>query len=159
MTHPGRKGMKRITALLASVLAVLCLAGCFGSREKPLTDYFHGGEVLSARYYCRDTDGGYYTEELDPAQIPAMLDRMGSMDVQRYSFHTDYFWGGRFGIELEMEDGTFICYDGTRLIRQSVPMTSQADEVRYYDRVFLEVTNCDFWEAMRDFFPGIRHET
>ena len=72
------------------------------------------------------------------------------MQLKTKAFHTDYFWGGQFGIELSLEDGTYLTYDGTKLEhRRRSRESGDRDNI---ESVFAEVTNMKFWEEMDDFF-------
>ena len=115
--------------------------------------------MISARFYDRDreTEDGsqFFFEELDASKTQDLVDKLDSMELTYHSFHTDYFWGDHFGIELALEDGTYLTYDGTLLEHSKVTIDTPYDSSNRIKNRFLEVTNCDFWQEMYEFFPSI----
>lgn len=146
-----------ITAAIFIGAAFSVLPGCFGSSRssKTLTDFFGESTVVAARFYVQ-YDDGYNTEELAQDQLQALVDKLDSMSLKTHSFHTDYFWGGRQGIELKLEDGNYITYDGTRLeLRSGSRVEGYVDSKYNLRSKFIEVTDCEFWDEMKAFFPSI----
>ena len=140
---------------MAAVIVVLMLiaftfTGCFGGRtRKNLLNYFGESKVQSARLYLISQKDGQF-EELKSSRVPELVEKLESMQLKTKAFHTDYFWGGQFGIELTLEDGTYLTYDGTKLEhRRRSRESGDRDNI---ESVFAEVTNMKFWEEMDDFF-------
>ena len=148
--------MKHIFALAIALAMVLSLTGCiFAEREtnKRITTYFGESQVSAARYYTVVGDE-IQTEELDAARVAALVEKLDSMTLKTKTFHTDYYWGGQFGIEMELADGTYITYDGTKLEhRRDARPTNNGSNI---ESVFAEVTNMKFWEEMAEFFPAVK---
>ena len=144
------KENRTIAFILILALTVLSLSGCFGGRtRKNLLNYFGECKVQSARIYIISQKDGQF-EELKASRVPELVKKLESMQLKTKAFHTDYFWGGQFGIELTLEDGTYLTYDGTKLEhRRRSRESGDRDNI---ESVFAEVTNMKFWEEMDDFF-------
>ncbi len=126
-------------------------------RDKTLTTYFDDEKIIAARYYTRTEDQDrYQIDELPVGQLSALTKKLNSMELVYRSFHTDYFWGGQYGIELERLDGRYLTYDGTRLELRSVSVREGFRSDDTLKGAFLEVSNCDFWEEMKPFFPSLQ---
>ncbi len=142
-------------ALLAA--ALLLSAGCYGDfggwGNKRLTEHFGKSPVVSARYYEADgLAGGTYTAlELPEEQLEDLLAELQELRVRQYWGHVDYNWGGLYGLELTLEDGSCVSYDGTCLARRSASYLEDPRAERL-ERSFLEVTNGDFWSVMDSYF-------
>lgn len=154
---------RRIAALLIACLwaALACgCASCFeGSpTDKKLTSYFDRTAVTGALYFSEGADGDVIIEELPPERLAELIAALDSMALTSHGFHADYYWGGRFGIELAYEDGQFMTYDGTKAQLRSVSVKTSTDREYHVRDDFLEVTNADFWDTMRGFFESIDHE-
>ena len=156
---------KRIRTLIAALLIfAVCasLCGCLGSYEstKKLTSYYTQSPVKAARFYQQyyeDEQYVYRADELDPSQLPALTEKLDSMALTHHGFHTDYYWGGRFGLELEFEDGTFMTYDGTKAEYRSKSMLDGGDDsANRLSSDFLEVTNMSFSEELGKFFEAAK---
>ena len=143
---------KKHTAAVIVVLMLIAFTftGCFGGRtRKNLLNYFGESKVQSARIYIISQKDGQF-EELKASRVPELVKKLESMQLKTKAFHTDYFWGGQFGIELSLEDGTYLTYDGTKLEhRRRSRESGDRDNI---ESVFAEVTNMKFWEEMDDFF-------
>jgi hypothetical protein len=143
---------KKHTAAVIVVLMLIAFTftGCFGGRtRKNLLNYFGESKVQSARLYVISQKDGQF-EELKSSRVPELVERLESMQLKTKAFHTDYYWGGQFGIELSLEDGTYLTYDGTKLEhRRRSRESGDRDNI---ESVFAEVTNMKFWEEMDDFF-------
>lgn len=146
-----------VLKMIVFVLAASCsLAGCGiftqSGGDRTLLNYFGDSKVTGARYYFRGEDGEYLTEELPADRLDELIDTIGSMDFRTYTFHTDYFWGGRFGIEFDLEDGKFLTYDGTRLsLRSASRASGEGSDIR---STFAEVKDLNFMEEMGRFFEA-----
>ncbi len=143
---------KKHTAAVIVVLMLIAFTftGCFGGRtRKNLLNYFGESKVQSARLYVISQKDGQF-EELKSSRVPELVEKLESMQLKTKAFHTDYYWGGQFGIELSLEDGTYLTYDGTKLEhRRRSRESGDRDNI---ESVFAEVTNMKFWEEMDDFF-------
>ena len=143
---------KKHTAAVIVVLMLIAFTftGCFGGRtRKNLLNYFGESKVQSARIYIISQKDGQF-EELKASRVPELVKKLESMQLKTKAFHTDYFWGGQFGIELSLEDGTYLTYDGTKLEhRRRSRESGDRDNI---ESVFAEVTNMNFWEEMDGFF-------
>ena len=143
---------KKHTAAVIVVLMLIAFTftGCFGGRtRKNLLNYFGESKVQSARIYIISQKDGQF-EELKASRVPELVKKLESMQLKTKAFHTDYFWGGQFGIELTLEDGTYLTYDGTKLEhRRRSRESGDRDNI---ESVFAEVTNMNFWEEMDGFF-------
>ncbi len=150
--------MKRsVCVLLTCVLLLsLTLSGCFKSKEKQgLLSAFKMGKPVSARFYTSFAEEDKQVEELDSSRLGALTETLERFHYKTHFFHTDYYWDGRFGIELSLDDGTFWIYDGTLMKHTTVSILDKQTEPKLLDRDFVEVTDADFWETMREFFPSI----
>ena len=147
---------KKHTAAVIVVLMLIAFTftGCFGGRtRKNLLNYFGESKVQSARIYIISQKDGQF-EELKSSRVPELVEKLESMQLKTKAFHTDYFWGGQFGIELTLEDGTYLTYDGTKLEhRRDARPTNNGSNI---ESVFAEVTNMKFWEEMAEFFPAVK---
>ena len=148
------KENRTIAFILILALTALSLSGCFGGRtRKNLLNYFGECKVQSARIYIISQKDGQF-EELKASRVPELVKKLESMQLKTKAFHTDYFWGGQFGIELTLEDGTYLTYDGTKLEhRRDARPTNNGSNI---ESVFAEVTNMKFWEEMAEFFPAVK---
>lgn len=155
--------MRRLLSVLLIPVMAVVLGGCFLFEPTPtdekLTTYLTDSPVISARFYDRDReneDGSeFFFEDLEEGRLQELVEKLDSMELTHHSYHTDYFWGDHFGIELALEDGTYLTYDGTQLEHSKVTIDTPYDASNRIKSRFLEVTNCDFWEEMCEFFPEI----
>lgn len=54
---------------------------------------------------------------------------------------------------MALEDGTYLTYDGTMLELVDRPIDDpESDDIKHK---FVYVTNCEFWDVMKDYFPSI----
>ena len=151
------------------VLALpLCLSGCFeSSTDKKLIEYMSDSEVVSVRYYVKtleDNEYIYESEELPAERLDEFMNVVDSFELNKYFAHNDYFWVGQYGIEFTLEDGTYISYDGTKLLHLKIP----ADEFYQGDNdnvrgalikdSFIGISNADFWGEMEGFFSSMDEE-
>ena len=150
--------------MLLLAAGVLLLHGCTFSgtpgwtTEKTLTNYYSDADVVAARFYIRD-GLSYRFEELSSDRISELVEKLDSMELTYHFFHTDYFWGGQYGVELDLSDGTFLTYDGTRLDLRSRSRKDPDDDGTDLQGGFLEVTNCTYWDEMAAFFPSVKDES
>ncbi len=144
----GKKHTAAVIVVL--MLIVFTFTGCFGGlTRKNLLNCFGESKVQSARLYLISQKDGQF-EELKSSRVPELVEKLESMQLKTKAFHTDYYWGGQFGIELSLEDGTYLTYDGTKLEhRRRSRESGDRDNI---ESVFAEVTNMKFWEEMDDFF-------
>ena len=142
--------MKKLTAILLIAVFAATQIGCFfdGPTKKKLPAFFTESPVVSARYY---NEGEFV--ELEQEKLAALIDKLNEMELSTHSFHTDYYWGGRLGIELSYEDGTFMTYDGTKAIYRTASMKDDRSNDAKIRNDFIEVTNLEFWNEMSEFFP------
>ena len=158
--------MKRIIAVIMfAALSLLLFSGCTGLFEgtetnKKIPTYYTKSPVVAARYYWKAFDEENQTDYIAASELPAdkleaLVAALNGMELKHHSFHTDYFWGGRYGIELEYEDGTFMTYDGTKAEYRGVSVKDSMDSEARSSSDFLEVTNLEFWTEMKNFFPEI----
>lgn len=147
--------MKRLLSLIFTFILALSLCGCFLleshiSSEK-IPTMFTDSEIVSVRYYYYESEG-YRFEELDEDRLDEFVDELNSMEIDTGGAR-DYFWGGSFGVEMALEDGTYLTYDGTMLELVDRPIDDpESDDIKHK---FVYVTNCEFWDVMKDYFPSI----
>ena len=124
--------------------------------DKKIPSFYSDSEIVAVRYFHRESDG-YRIEELDEDRLDDFVDDLYSMKLETGGM-MDYYWGGSFGVEMELEDGTYLTYDGTRL---ELYQRSRLDEdFSYDDRIknkseYVYVMNYEFWEVMDEYFPSI----
>ena len=73
------------------------------STDKKIPTFYSDSEIVSVRYYHRDADG-YRFEELDEDKLDEFVDALNAMELETGGA-LDYYWGGSYGIEMELEDG------------------------------------------------------
>lgn len=165
--------MKRlIVALLITVLAA-GICGCFllepSSTSKKLTTYYDDlPSAAGARFYIRDREnndadedeeGGtkYLIEELPQDQIEELCEAMDEIELIWHMGHTDYFYSDWYCIELELEDGTYLTYDGTclELNKKAFDDEAKNEKDNVIHRSYLEDANKEFWDKMEQFFPAV----
>ena len=111
---------------------------------------------VAVRYYSREADG-YRFENLDAGRLDEFIDDLNSMELETGGMMDDY-WGGSVGIEMKLEDGTYLIYDGTHidLLESSI----DDDSVPGINKIkgksdYAYVMNYEFWEVMKGYFPSI----
>ena len=150
--------MRRFLSLALTVLLAASLSGCFlltPSKPKKLTTYFSDSEVVSVRYYYMTDEGNYRFEELDEDKIDDFVEELDSIEFSTKSFHTDYFWGGQLGIEMELEDGTYLTCDGTKLMLSGASVDSGRSSDEKIRSTYIDVKNGSYWDYVMDYFPSI----
>lgn len=151
------KTAKKLLVLLLAAVMALSLGCTFEGRKtnKKLPALYTSSPVVSARFYTSEGGSGRVFYELDENLLEAFVNTLNGMELKTHSFHTDYFWAGRYGVELSYEDGTFMTYDGTCAVHRSASMSEDDSYDAKLMRGFIEVSNCDFWEEMLPFFPQV----
>ncbi len=152
-----------IPSIYAVILLLIFLLGAallslfiMHETDRKIPTFYSDSEIVAVRYYYRESDG-YRVEELDEDQLDEFIDDLNSMELETGGA-MDYYWGGSYGIEMELDDGMFMTYDGARL---ETLERSRLDEDFSYDDVvqgesdYVYVLNYDFWEVMNDYFPSI----
>ena len=148
--------MKRLLSLILISILAFSLCGCFlfeaTPTSKKIPTFFSDSKIVSVRYYHRESDG-YRFEELDEDDHDDFIDELNKMELKSGGAR-DYFWGGQYGIEMTLRDGTYLTYDGTRLELLDNPIDDpKADDI---SGKFVYVTNCEFWDVMEEYFPSIK---
>ena len=144
--------------LIGAVIGGLFFSVLAGHKtDKTIPTYYSDSEIVAVRYYHRDSEGGYRIEELDEDRLDEFVDDLNSMEIHTGGM-MDYYWGGSFGVEMELEDGTYLTYDGTRL--ELYRRSRLDDDFSYDDRIrnkseYIQVLNYDFWEVAEEYFPSI----
>lgn len=148
---------KKLIVLLLAALMAACLGCTFEGRKtsKKLPSFYTSSPVVSARFYTFEDGGERVFYELDGSRLEAFVSTLNGMELKTHSFHPDYFWAGRYGVELTYEDGTFMTYDGTCAVHRSASMSEDDGNEAKLSRGFIEVSNCEFWEEMLPFFPQV----
>lgn len=147
--------MKRLLSIFLISILAMSLCGCFlfeaTSTSNKIPTFFSDSEIVSVRYYYHESEG-YRIEELDEDRLDEFIDELNAMELKSGGAR-DYFWGGSFGVEMTLEDGTYLTYDGTRLELLDRPIDDpKSDDIK---GEFVYVTNCEFWDVMRNYFPSI----
>ena len=146
---------KRRLVLLCTALA-LVLTGCFGKRVKSdVTRFDNCAAPVSARFYLGGYDGAKQIEELPSEKQAELIEALDALTYTTHSCHTDYFWGGQYGVELTLADGTFWNYDGTRVEHRRISITESRDEQNRISGTFTDLVDCSFWDAVRPFFDAV----
>lgn len=144
--------------ILAAISSFIYLIIAGLTSQKPdgkLPNYHDSADKLvSVQYYYREPSG-YRFEKLDKDRLDEFADDLESMELENGGIMYDY-WRGDFGIEMEFESGTYLSYDGSAV---EVLQKSRSDkdfsetDAKQDDHVY--VTNYDFWEVMKGYFPSI----
>ena len=139
-------------------LIVGLIIGAFTRHKtnKTIPTFYSNSEIVSVTYYYRESDG-YRTERLDDDKLDEFVDELGSMKIETGGL-MDYYWGESFGIEMELEDGTYMIYDGTKL--EMFEKSHFDEDFSYDDKIrnksdFVHVADYDFWEFAKEYFPSI----
>ena len=158
---------RRTSLIIIFVFAfVLLLLACVlvDKTEKKIPAYWGKAEVVTAHFYYTEPSNSSRSEkdlveyeEIDKDKLPGLLELLNSMSLEKYYFHRDYNWEGSFGIELELDNGKYITYDRTMLSLRTYSRSdeSPSDRQKAIHRVFINVTNYDFWSVMKDYFPSV----
>ena len=145
-----------ISSIYAVIIGIVALFGYLmiwslspHETDKTLTTFYSDSKVVAVRYYYRGQDG-YRFEELDEEKLDEFISDLDSMELKT---------GGMvnmihsYGIEMELDDGTYLDYDGKRLYLISGPIDSE--NLEYIENEAVQITDQDFWEVMKDYFPSI----
>lgn len=151
-------GVYAVVVLIISLIAALIGSAIFAifsrhETDKTISTFYTKSDIVAVRYYYYNSDG-YRFEELDEDLLDDFIDDLDSMEIE-YGGAMDYYWGGKYGIEMELKDGKYLLYDGTNLTYSESGID---DEFPYNDKIkdeFVYVTDCDFWEVMEEYFPSI----
>lgn len=146
-----------ISSIYAVIIGIVALFGYLmiwslspHETDKTLTTFYSDSKVVAVRYYYRDQDG-YRFEELDEEKLDEFISDLDSMELKTGGMvnmiHNSY------GIEMELDDGTYLDYDGKRLYLISGPIDSE--NLEHIENEAVQVTDQDFWEVMKDYFPSI----
>ena len=146
--------MKRAALLLCVLILLAALAGCTGAEKTGIVGHFGEKQAESALYYTRGSEG-MESFPLEAERLGELVDSLNSLAYRTHLGHTDYYWGGRFGIEIKFTDGTYWCYDGTKLKLRSVSMTENDSSEYDLRSDFAEVIDGSFWTLMGSYFENI----
>ena len=151
--------MRRIIALLLLVSVTLALSGCFlyGKTNRKITTYFDDDtEVVAARVWYKDFETGeIIIIEVPEDQLDALIEEIDKTPLISHIGHSDYFYKGRYGIELTLSDGNYLIYDCTQLELCTKPFDKKgrsSDDIKYE---YLEDADRDFWDRISQFVPGM----
>lgn len=158
----GIAGIILTSVYAAVVLVVVLILGLIintfirHDTKKNIPTFYSNSEIVSVTYYYRESDG-YRTERLDDDKLDEFVDELGSMKIETGGL-MDYYWGESFGIEMELEDGTYMIYDGTKL--EMFEKSHFDEDFSYDDKIrnksdFVHVADYDFWEFAKEYFPSI----
>lgn len=146
-----------LSVIILAVLA-LTIVGCDRIRhipDKKLPELFTDSPIVSVRYYHKDPEGIRF-EDLDENRLDEFIDDLYSMEIEAGGM-LDY-QGSSFGIEMELEDGNYLTYDGTYLALRSSKIIDEqptAENEIEGNSNFIYVLNCEFWDVMKGYFPSI----
>ncbi len=154
--------MRRLFVIILTVLFAVGVCGCdiFTSKpssDKHLTTYFGAGhDVVAARFFVYPPDAeDYVVSYITVDQLDDLIGAMDETPLIKHMGHTDYFYRGEYGIELELDDGTYLTYDGTALSHTRAPFDAEYSSDDTIERAYLEDANKDFWDRMEEFFPEL----
>ncbi len=149
--------MKRhlFAILIGVLLFALLLTGCTSRPKTGITHHWDCGTPVAARFYWDGRSENVPSEELPSDRVAELVSTLDAMEYRTHGFHSDYYWHGVFGIELELDDGTFLDYDGTCLELRSVSILQSSDNETQLHKEFVEMTGGDFWEVMGTFFEAV----
>jgi len=138
-----RKLLLTITLILTAAVCSGCLSCLFLSggddRSKPFTKLYSDSEVVAARYYIKNDDGEYEITEMDSARVAAFAAELDGLEYTKHSWHTDYFWQGWYGVELELADGNCIHYDYGEYALTPLPIRDGFDRKKSIKRTYVDV--------------------
>ena len=145
--------------LIGAVIGGLFFSVLAGHKtDKKIPTYYSDSEIVAVRYYHRDSEGGYRIEELDEDRLDEFVDDLNSMEIHTGGM-MDYYWAGSFGVEMELEDGTYLRYDGTKLEHSKASFVDGPGNSDLIKDEFIEVSNADFWGDMEKYFPAVSDAT
>lgn len=155
--------MRRIAAIVLTVMLAFALSGCFllapSKTKKKLTTYFdEDAEVVAARVFSeanKDEEGEYYICEVSPDKLDDLIDEIDATPLKSHIGVADYFYKGRYGIELTLSDGNYLIYDCTSLELSDVPFDEKESRFDNLKKDYLEDADKDFWDRIEKYFPGM----
>ena len=153
--------VKKTLSVAMTVVMAFALSGCFlfgpTKLKTTLTTELSNSQVKSVTFFMMDSrsDVGYVAEELPSAKLDEFLEEVNSYQLVEHFGHTDYFWGGQFGIEFRLEDGTYLRYDGTKLVHSKVSFDENPGSGDKIKDEFIEVSDVDFWNEMCKYFSAV----
>lgn len=156
--------MKRIAVIILSLTLAFALGGCFllkpsgsGSKRKLTTYFDENAVVVGARVFAEDRDGeeGYFIKEVQEDRLDELIEEIDRTRLVSHFAHSDYFYKGRYGIELELEDGTYLIYDCTELEHTDTPFDEKESRFDSIEDRYLEDSGKDFWDRIEKYFPGM----
>jgi hypothetical protein len=144
-----------IVAILALFGVLFITAVSRHDTDKKIPTFLSDSEIVSVRYYQREEDG-YRFENLDGSRLDRFVDDLYSMELETGGI-MDYYWRDSFGIEMTLDDGTYLIYDGTRLElrNKKIGDTGSGTGTIKGKSEYAYVMNYDFWEVMKGYFPSI----
>ena len=157
--------VKKACGIVMMAVLAFALSGCFlfepTQLKTTLTTELSDSQVVSVKFFAMDStaEDGYVAQELPSDQLDAFLDDVDSYQLVKHTGHVDYFWGGQFGIEMELKDGTYLRYDGTKLEHSKASFVEEPGNSDLIKDEFIEVSNADFWGDMEKYFPAVSDAT
>lgn len=147
--------MKRtVLLLLAAIMAAVSVCACTSGEKTAIVEHFGKNEPVSAIYYWKTQDGMEF-EELEEGRLEQLVEALNKLPYVTKGWHTDYYWGGSFGLEIKFADGTYWDYDGTCLMHRSESMTVNSDTESQISKTFAEITDGSFWDLVDEAFPNV----
>jgi hypothetical protein len=146
------------------------LGGCFllrssGSsdtkrKERTLLNYLENDEnVVSARVWTKQNDEKELVViEVPEDQLEGLLEEMKKTPIKSHFGVADYFYGGWYGIELTLSDGTYLTYDCTCLEHRKAPYDAEYDPDDKIKKDYIEDKGRDFWDRIEKYVPGMNAE-
>ena len=156
--------MRRIAAGFMTVVLSFAMCGCFllkpSKSSRKLTTYFYENAVVTgarvfSMYYNENKESVYYVQEVSEGRLDDLVEEIDSTRLVSHFAHADYFYKGRYGIELELEDGTYLIYDCTSLDHTDTPFDRREKRFESIEDRFLEDSGKDFWDRIAEYFPGM----
>ena len=153
--------VKKVLSVVMTAVTAFALSGCFlfgpTKLSTTLTTELSKSTVKSVTFFMMDSqsDVGYIAEELPAGQLDEFLNEVNSYQLVKHAGHTDYFWGGQFGIEFKLEDGTYLRYDGTELEHSRVSFDADPDNGDLIKDEFIECEDVVFWDEMCKYFSAV----
>ena len=153
--------MRRIIAMILTVSVVLALSGCFllkpTKSKYNLLNYQNTDQtVVAARVWTDHYKNDETTViEVSEDQLDDLVEEIKKTPITSHFGHVDYFYQGRYGIELTLSDGTYLIYDCTSLEHSKAPYDAEYDADNRIERDYLEDMNKDFWDRIEKYFPGM----
>ena len=142
-----------IAIIVAAVGGMFMWALSPHKTDKRLMNYYSDSEIVAVRYFSHDAEG-YTFEELDEDRLDEFIDDLNSMELEAGGV-MGYYGGSSCGIEMELEDGTYLTYDGSHLVLRGSRIDDDiTSDDGNSDIEAVYVINCDFWEVMEEYFPS-----